>query len=216
MKNCASLLLLALLCLYLTTSCITGSTLRTARVLEENQLEISGGATWSTESVGQAVILAYGVTEDLEIEARWEDNFVAATPRLQLLRSEKSLIDALAFFEIGYNDYGTMQWGPGVMIGRRWKCIEPYLSYRFRHFNSTPKHVANFSEFKATFRGATNFHYFKAGSRFYISDLWTKSREEDNCRRLRVFIDLEVGPTFFSHKGSNCICEWAANVGLNY
>lgn len=50
--------------------CVTGSMLRTARVLDKNQLEISGGiAQGHVGAITQVVIAAYGITNSFEIES---------------------------------------------------------------------------------------------------------------------------------------------------
>lgn len=197
---------------------MTGSTLRTARVLKKGQIEASGGLA-GTEfgGVTQVVIGAYGIYDGIELETRWEDDFFSLTPRLQILRSEKSYIDGLIFFELGYSKPGGMQWGPGFIIGRQWTFIEPYFSYRFRHFTSIASREKDNQVFQEDFLGSSNYHYLKFGSRFYLSDLWKKIEDDAKNRTFRVFIDLEVGPTIFkSSQGSGAIFEWAANFGLNY
>lgn len=200
------------------TSCMTGSTLRTARVLEKGQVEISAGLA-GTEfgDATQVIIGAYGVSDRIEFEARWEDEFFAVTPRLQILQSEKAHIDGVGFFELGYSPSGGFQYGPGVIIGRRWTSIEPYLSYRFRHFSSIASREKRNQEFQECFSGRSNYHYLKFGSRLYISDLWKKRENNTENRNFRVFLDLEVGPTLFkSSHMSGTIFEWAANLGFNY
>ena len=193
---------------------MTGSTLRTARVLEEGQIEVSAGLA-ATEFGGatQVVIGAYGITDRLEIEGRWEDEFGAITPRFQILKSESAYIDGLAFFEFGYSKPGGFQWGPGVIVGRRWNFIEPYLSYRFRHFTAISSRQKDDQEFQMDFSGASSYHYLKLGSRFYFSCLWNNPETDPKVRSSKWFIGLEGGPTFFL---GDVILEWAANLGLDY
>lgn len=173
------------------TSCSTGATLRTARVLDKGQFEASAGAA-GTEfgNVSQVVIGAYGVTENVEVEGRWEDDYVAITPRLQLLRSETSHIDCLTFFELGFGDEHHFQWGPGIIIGRRWTYFEPYSSYRFRYEGSP-------------------VHYVKFGSRIYMPSLWKCPGEHPS----NWFIGVEMGPTIYD---TGALFEWAANIGFKY
>lgn len=198
----------------LLTSCVTGSTLRTARVLEEGQFEISGGAAGTQCcNVSQVIIGAYGVREDIEIEGRYEDEYIALTPRLQILKSETSFIDCLTFFELGYSGHGGFQWGPGIIIGKRWNFIEPYISYRFRHFSSISETQEIVRRFQEDLLGARDwdrdFHYLKFGSRLYFPCFWNNNEEQAS----KWFIAIEVGPTIFA---SETICEWAANIGFDY
>jgi hypothetical protein len=194
----------------LLSSCATGATLRTARVLEKGQFEISGGAAGTQfGNVSQVVIAAYGVKENIEIEGRCEDEYIAFTPRLQILKSETSIIDCLTFFELGYSGHGGFQWGPGITIGRRWNFIEPYISYRFRHFSSISERQQGNKKFQKDFLGASNFHYLKFGSRLYLPCFWSNTEQ----RTSKWFIGVEVGSTIFA---SDAVFEWAANIGFDY
>lgn len=203
--------ILCLFLMFLMTSCISGSTLRTARVLEQGQIEFSGGVS-GTNCIGvsQVAIGAYGITDKMEIEGRWEEQFFAIASRLQILKSEANYIDGLVFFEGGYNksdDY--FQWGPGVMFGKRWSYIEPYISYRYRRLTSTPILKA----FSIDFSLPKNFHYAKLGSRIYFSKRLNNFETHSKDLKHRFFLDLEVGPTFF---GSDYLFDWAVNFGFQY
>ncbi len=204
-KYCSYIpLFTSLVCLCV--GCTTGSTLRTARVLEKGELEFSAGVvTQEFDDVAQVVIGAYGITNSFEIEGRCEDNYIALTPRLQLLKSEKSSIDCLAFFELGYNVDLGFQWGPGIMIGKKWDYVEPYLSYRFRHFNSASFHPRESKHYWVNY-DCMNVQYVKLGSRFYFSPPVEYAA--------RWFIGLEVGPTFMDSNGRPW--EYAANIGVDY
>jgi len=206
MKSLLFLLSLTLL----GSSCVTGATLRTARVLEKGQFEISGGAV-GTEcgDVSQVVSGAYGVSEKLEIEGRWENTYIALTPRLQILKSETSMIDCLTFFEFGYSDFSGFQWGPGMILGRRWDFIEPYLSYRFRYFNSISNRHQKTNRFRKKFLGTNHFHYLKLGNRFYLP----RFENDPEKHSSQWFIGVEGGATIFA---SEAIFEWGANIGFVY
>lgn len=205
-----NLFLLLLCSITLLTSCTTGATLRTARVLEQDQLELSAGVSGTQfGSLSPVVIGAYGVKEDAEIEVRYEDGCLAVTPRLQLLKSEISYVDCLTFFELGYTGHCGFQWGPGIMIGKRWDSFEPYLSYRFRHFSSISHRQEHNKRFQKDFSGANDFHYVKLGSRFYFPCFGDCTEQQKS----KWFIGFEVGPTIF---GSDAVFEWAANIGFNY
>lgn len=204
-----SLVLIIVLTL-LTTGCATGSTLRTARVLDQGEFEVSGGVAGNQFGhVSQVVIGAYGITDDLEIEGRWEYDYVSITPRLQLLRSETSFVDCLAFFEIGYSGRNHVQCGPGLMLGRRWPYFEPYASYRFRHYSSVPSKDSSSYDFYSGYLGERNVHYVKAGTRIYIPCFWTRERVSPS----NWFLGIEMGPTVIS---KDAFFEWAANIGFDY
>lgn len=205
MRICFSLFILLFL-----VSCSTGTTLRSARVLDEGQVEISGGTSGTVYwPVSPVLIGAYGVKENVEIETRFEDEFIAVTPRLQLLRSETSSIDCLTFFELGYSHYRGFQWGPGLMIGKRWDFFETYLSYRYRHYTTVSHRQHETKRFQKDLLGANDFHYVKAGTRLYFPCPWW-SLQDKPCE---WFIGLEVGPTIFS---SSVMPEWGASIGFNY
>ena len=197
--------------MFLMTGCISGSTLRTARVLEQGQIEFSGGMSVSSfAGVAQVVIGAYGIADRIEVEGRWEEQFFTIASRLQILKSEANYIDGLVFFEGGYNKtVDCFQWGPGVMFGKRWSYIEPYISYRYRRLTSTPKLKA----FLLDFSLPKDFHYVKLGSRIYFSKRPNNFENHAKDLKHRFFLDLEVGPTFF---GSDCIFDWAVNFGCQY
>lgn len=171
--------------------CSSGSTLRSARVLDKGQFEVSAGAVVTQFlKPSQVVIGAYGVTENVELEARWEDDYVAITPRLQLLRSETSIADCLTFFELGYGKEHHLQWGPGILIGKRWNNLEPYSSYRFRYEGFA-------------------IHYVKFGGRIYFP--FPCNQSEENLSSW--FIGVEMGPSMSSE---GTLFEWAANIGFQY
>ena len=197
----SSLIILALI----NTACTTGTALRTARVLEQGQLEFSGGlVSEGLTDVAQVLIGAYGITDRIEIEGRWEDNYIALTPRFQLLKSEKNGLDSLAFFEVGYNENLGFQCGSGIMVGKKWDYVEPYFSYRFRHFTSVSSHHKHSKKYWLDLD--QNVQYLKLGSRFYFSRPNEKSK--------RLFIGLEAGPQFQKSTGS--WWEYAANIGFTY
>lgn len=198
MKKISFFLICALA--YTLVSCSSGSTLRTARVLQEGQFEISAGIVDSKiGNVDQVIIAAYGVTDQFELEARYEANYFAITPRLQLMTSEKAFADCLAFFELGYSERNHFQWGPGVVLGRRFDSIEPYVSYRFRHYSIHPEFLL--------FREPSNVNYVKFGTRLYLPLVWMKHPET------KWFIGFEVGPTISSE---GVWYEWALNCGFDY
>lgn len=194
--------------IFLTTGCITGATLRTARVLDQGQLEVSAGAAGNIIPCTQVVIGAYGITDRLELEGRWEQESLAVAPRLQIVKSETANIDALAFFEFGYSlEDGYCQWGPGFMLGRRWSYLEPYISYQFRKLSHRPKIKTGLGDFPLS----RKYHYLKFGSRIYFSKQPDHSEGEAKKRKSRFFMDLEIGPTFYS---SDVIFEWGINFGF--
>lgn len=205
-KYCLTLIFIVVLF----TGCSTGSTLRTARVLEKGEVEFSAGiAGTECGNISPVLVGAYGATDKIEIEARCEDDYIAVTPRLQLLKSELSFLDCLTFFEVGYSDEGGFQWGPGIMIGRRWKYIEPYASYRYRHYSPLSKYQRENLKCQKFLLGAKDYHYLKLGSRFYFPNFWSQNAESHP----KWFLGLECGPTLF---GSDAIFEWAANIGFVY
>ncbi|MBP7074339.1 MAG: hypothetical protein KBA81_03025 [Rhabdochlamydiaceae bacterium] len=180
---------------------MTGSVLRTARVLEKDQYEISGGLAQSELGhLTQVIIAAYGISNRFEIEGRWEDEYFSLTPRLQLLKSDHHWIDCLAFFQIGYGADVRLLGGPGIMFGKRFKDFSPYLAYKYIHFQ-------NNRVFRDSFRNA---HYVKLGARYYLPS----HREKSSISHKAWFIGAEFGPTMFPHHG--IIFEWAANIGFNF
>lgn len=190
--------------------CATGATLRTAQVLGKGKKELSGGVSGTPlNPVSGVAIFAYGITENLEIEARYEYDFIALTPRVQLLRAKKARIDCVGFFEVGYAPNDRLQWGPGVIIGRNWDSLSPYISYKFRHnnfFTAKEKEKGFFDDY---FTPTENFHYLKIGCRYYPSYFQYKAKS----KHIKWFVDLEVGPTFFD---SDVIAEWAGCIGCNF
>ena len=196
--------------LALLVSCASGSTLRTARTLEKDQLEVSGGATINQYGVVTPVVIAaFGMTDHVEVEGRWEDEYFAVTPRVQLFESGFYPVDGLAFFELGYSDFGGLQFGPGIIIGKRWRCFEPYLSYRFRHISDIAKLRSEATGWEKELVGNGNYHYIKLGNRLYLSDLFTKTK----CHSTKFFIGAEIGPNI-SNGGS--FLESAINFGFDY
>ena len=193
--------------IFLTTGCITGSTLRTARVLEQGQFEVSAGLAGSITPQTQVVIVAYGITDRIEVEGRWEQETLAVTPRTQDLKSEAANLNGLAFVEFGYSLDGYCQWGPGCMVGRRWSYLEPYISYQFRKLTRHPKIKTLPFEFSLS----REYHYVKLGSRIYFSKQPDPSEEGVKKRTSRFFMDVEVGPTFCH---SDVIFEWGINFGF--
>ncbi len=208
-KEMKSFLLIAVLAL-LAAGCATGATLRTARVLDQGDFEISAGLAGNQLGhVSQVVIGAYGITDEVEVEGRWEDEYVALTPRLQLLKSEEFFVDCLTFFEVGYSGKHNVQWGPGLMVGRRWRFFEPYLSYRFRHYSSVSKKDERYCDIFDGFFGERDIHYVKCGTRIYIPCFWSR----DKLNPSNWFLGVEMGPTIFSN---DALFEWAANIGFDY
>lgn len=190
---------IALLFLLFLTSCVTSSTLRTARVLEFGEVETSGGvAAVEDFKFSPVVITGVGVGKGIDLELRYEDQFIAVSPRLQITRSECAYIDCLTFFEVGYSEPYGLQWGPGVILGRRISAFEPYLSYRYRHFSPIANSTAKLSD----------YHALKCGTRLYLSHFIPFF--EKRC--MKLFIDGEVGPTI---KGGAYL-EWAVSVGFGY
>lgn len=189
---CSSLLLLQ--------GCVTGSMLRTARVLDKNQFELSGGiAKNELGDVTQVVIAAYGISDYVEIEGRWEDEYFSLTPRIQLLTAKKQWVDCLVFGEAGYGNEMGFLGGTGIMFGRRFDDFSPYIAYRYRKW----KHA---DVFDLVERRA---HYLKMGGRYYLPPFWKKSHTQQPA----WFIGAEVGPTFFPNEGA--VVEFALNIGWN-
>ena len=206
----------SLLGLIVLTSCTTGTTLRSARTLTKGTIELSGGlVTTNGGGAAPVVIAAYGVTDSFEIEGRWEDGYIAVTPRLQLLTSEQIGLNCLTFFEVGYNDRMGLQWGPGLMMGRKWDYIEPYLSYRYRHFNhlgSHHKHENKHHREKMWLDIDESYcQYVKLGTRFYFSPPAPTNAPKHSKR---WFLGIEAGPTWL--QSAYGYIEFAANVGLDY
>lgn len=167
--------------------CSTGSTLRTARILEKEQFEASAGVVANQWGVVSLVAIgAYGVTDDVEVEGRFEDRYVAVTPRMQLSRAEDLGVDCLTFFELGIGLDNYFQGGPGLMIGKRWGCFEPYASYRFRYEGVCA-------------------HYVKFGSRIYFPSFWEHPSD--------WFFTAEIGPAFYN---GLAYIEGAASLGFKY
>ena len=206
-KNTIFISAALILGIFLTGCVATGSTLRSARLLDQGQFELSGGVSGIENSIAVVGIAAYGITDNIEVEARYEDDYIALTPRVQILSSKTSILDCAAFFELGYDFDSRFQWGPGVMIGRRFEIFDPYVSYRFRH-NTFFSASEEDSFFKDDFF-VKNVHYVKVGCRFYPSSF----QYQTNKGTAKWFIGAEAGPTFV---GSGAVFEWAANIGVNF
>jgi len=132
---------------------------------------------------------------------------VALTPRLQLLKSETAYIDCLAFFEVGYSGSFGWQYGPGVMLGRRWRFIEPYFSYRFRHYEKGIDTLfENYFESSSFYR---DLHAFKIGTRVYFPCWWCGEIQNPS----NWFLGVEGGPTVVSGIAR---WEWGVGVGFDY
>lgn len=202
-----TILVFSMLSIYL-ASCATGATLRTARTLEKGECEFSAGIVYNSFNLSEVIVAAYGLTDNIDIEARWEDRSIMFTPRFQLLRSEQSLLDCLTFLELGYNKYSSFQIGPGIMIGKRWNFVEPYLSYRFRHYTAPSK-----SERDVFWKDieSYNYHFIKIGTRVYIPCFW--NAENEAVQNMKWFIGLEAGPTI---RSDGTIAEGAINFGFDY
>lgn len=195
-----------LICIFIATSCVTGTTLRTARTLKKGQFEVAAGAAGTQIGVvNPVVIMAYGVTDSFELEARWEEHYGAITPRFQILESENAVIDCLAFFEVAYQAH-DFHYGPGLIIGRRFSFLEPYVSYRFRHYEGMTK--GEDSIFYPLYSNFQNIHYVKVGSRLYLP-----SYENGILTPSKWFITLEVGPTISNY---GAIGEWGINIGRDF
>ena len=191
------------LCILVLQSCMTSSVLRTARVLEKDQFEISGGLAQSALGhVSQVLIAAYGISNRFEIGGRLEDGYIALIPRLQLLKSNHHWIDCLAFFEIGYGDGVGLLGGPGIMFGKRFGDFSPYIAYKYIHFEKN-------HYFRSSFRNA---HFIKLGARYYFPS--HKDKEQSTPSKSAWFIGVECGPTMYPHHGA--IFEGATNVGCNF
>ena len=204
-----SFLILVILSLFC-TGCVTGSTLRTARILKPGEVEISAGVAGIDGFMSEVVIGACGISENIELEGRWEDHYVSMTPRLQLLKSENSIIDCLAFFELGYGKFKGVQWGPGIIMGKRWTYLEPYVSYRFRDFCAVSDDQKYENYIYEDLCEYGHLHYVKFGNRFHIPCFWT---DDPDLRTTKWFIGVEVGPTIV---GSDVLFEWAVNIGFDY
>ncbi len=189
---CSSLLFLQ--------GCVTGSILRTARVLDKNQFEFSGGiAKNELGDVSQVVIAAYGISDCVEIEGRWEDEYFSLTPRVQLLTAKDQGIDCLVFSEAGYGNEAGFLGGAGMMFGRRFSDFSPYVAYRYRAW----QHADAFDLV------GHRAHYLKVGGRYYLPHFWKQSPAQTSA----WFIGAEVGPTFFPPEGA--VVEFALNMGWN-
>ncbi len=192
-----AILLLAVVVL---PGCTTGSTLRTARVLEKNQMEISAGVVIAGGGIAPVGIVAYGVTECFELEGRLEDQCLSVTPRLQLLRTEWCGFDALALAEVGYSfDHGFLG-GPGILVGRKFGRFSPYLAYKYR-----------MGEVRSWSDGIYQAHIAKLGTRINFDPFW-KSR--DQYRHQGWFLGLEIGTQSVVRSGTDV--EGAANIGFNF
>ncbi|SCA58686.1 hypothetical protein AB751O23_AK_00130 [Chlamydiales bacterium SCGC AB-751-O23] len=150
----SALLLFAFTMLF--SACTTGTMLRSPRTLKQGELEVSTGVVATEVLPGSVVIAAYGVTDRFEIEGRAEFDYIAVNPRFQILNAEEHNLDLTVSTEIGYGETHGFRTGPGIILGRRFKNIEPYLGYRYRSFSNgrvfTSSHV----------------HYTMIGSSFYI------------------------------------------------
>ncbi len=135
--------------------------------------------------------------------------FFSVTPRFQITKSNNKIVDTLAFFELGVRNHG-FQFGPGIMIGKRWNHCEPYLSWRFRYFAHFSQKDKNklFEEFIDPVN-VRYLNYVKIGSRFHLYD-----QDRKVPPKLKWFIGVEFGPTFYSYQSA--IWEWAANIGFDY
>ncbi|MBS0628024.1 MAG: hypothetical protein JSS09_07425 [Verrucomicrobia bacterium] len=90
---------------------------------------------------------------------------------MQLLRAEKQCVDFLIFCELGYGKGVHFYAGPGVMIGRRFGILEPYISYQF----------TKYSGFDA--------QYILAGNRFHLPVFFKKH----DSKSMRWFAGVEGG-----------------------
>lgn len=185
--------------LFIGNSCILNPNLRTARVLNKHQLEIAAGAAGNCYSSVEPVIIgAYGITDTIEIEAKYLTNLAGIAPRVQILRSEKHYVDFLMSMELGYQKTFKFYYQPGVMIGRRFRFLEPYLSYQFA--KSTDMTI----------------QYILAGNRFHLSSLLKKKE----TKSINWFMGIEGGLAIFdTHnfwRANGAQWQYAVNIGFNY
>lgn len=169
--------------------------MRTARILNEGQLEVSTGVAYSEWGGTPVVLGAYGVTEHIELEAMYTNEMGTITPRVQLLHSEKNHVDFLVFMDVGYGKEPGFSFGPGIMLGRKFGFIEPYLSYQFMKYPG----------FSA--------QYLLAGNRFHLPFFSSKLDKKS----MKWFIGVEGGFLFSDYYGWNLkMPQYAINLGFKY
>jgi hypothetical protein len=117
--------------------------LRTARILNKGELEVSTGVVAASKAAYSPVFIgAYGLSKYVELELKCMNEMGGLVPRFQILRSKENWIDFLISTEVGYNwDESGWYFAPGAMVGRKMGCFEPYLSWQFAKYRSVKADV---------------------------------------------------------------------------
>lgn len=175
------------------SSCSTGASLRTARTLDQGQTELTAGGVVNVNCLGfvwanPVVHVAHGLTDELELEAHYEGQYISVLPRYQLLNSSADhFLDCTALAELGYAEAGHFLVGGGLAVGHCFHSFEPYMNLHYRYIFQRSKdrdypQKSFLDDFLDELFWYGHSVHLKFGGRYLFSNDW--------------FIAAEAGPSW--------------------